>query len=284
LKKSAPFISKPFISALFALAALAYMPTWLHAQVTSSGLSQTSTVWLMGEVHDNPDAHAYRLRDLRVAIDAGWRPAILMEQFDLDRQAELTKAWQTCKQAQCVINRVGQKGWQWPLYEPLIQLALDRRLPLIAANLSRDQLREVMKNGYKAVFDSTTIKSYGLDKPLAQPWLDTQREAIRVGHCNMLPEQMIDPMVSGQAARDIQFAELIAQYAKQGVVLIAGNGHVRRDLGVTQWLADDLQANVTVFAYVEPEGLNASVYDRVRVVPELPRPDPCEVFRKRPNQ
>jgi hypothetical protein len=81
LKKSAPFISKPFISALFALAALAYMPTWLHAQVTSSGLSQTSTVWLMGEVHDNPDAHAYRLRDLRVAIDAGWRPAILMEQF-----------------------------------------------------------------------------------------------------------------------------------------------------------------------------------------------------------
>ena len=37
---------------------------------------------LLGEVHDNPVQHGLRLEVLRRAFEAGWRPAIAMEQFD----------------------------------------------------------------------------------------------------------------------------------------------------------------------------------------------------------
>lgn len=245
-----------------------------------SWAQETPPIWLMGEVHDNSLAHEYRLRDLEASLKSGWRPAILMEQFDVGNQAALTKAWQTCPVASCVVTAAGGKGWDWKLYEPLIQLALDRRLPLIAANLSREQLRKVMKEGFGAVFDSTTIARYGLALPLPQPWLDLQRKAIRDGHCNMLPPQLIDPMVKGQAARDVMFADLLARYAPQGAVLIAGNGHVRKDLGVMQWLDPQLRQRVTVAGYVEPNGIEPQNYDRVRVVASQSRPDPCAVFSK----
>ena len=237
-------------------------------------------IWLMGEVHDNPDGHAYRLRDLQAKVTADWRPALLMEQFNVDQQEALTQAWQTCKQAQCVIDAVGGQGWDWALYEPLIQLALAYRLPLVAANVSREQLGEVMQQGFTAVFDENTIKAYGLDQPLPSDWLEGQRTAIEQGHCNMLPEEMIDPMVNAQTARDVMFAELLQEYAPQGAVLIAGNGHVRKDLGVYAWLPASIKSRVEVYGYVEPGGLSATSYDSVRVVPAHPRPDPCEAFKK----
>lgn len=252
--------------------------TGMHVQ---AGDKATQTpIWLMGEVHDNPEGHAYRLRDLQAAVTADWRPAILMEQFNVDRQDELTQAWRSCKQAQCVIDAAGGKGWDWDLYKPVIQLALAYRLPLIAANVSREQLGQVMQQGFDAVFDESTMKEFGLDKPLPKDWTDGQRTAIREGHCNMLPEEMIDPMVNAQTARDVMFAKLIADYAPQGVVLIAGNGHVRKDLGVYGWLPDTLQPSVQIFGYVEPGGISSTWYDHVRVVPAHPRPDPCEAFRK----
>lgn len=240
----------------------------------------TSPIWLMGEVHDNPEGHAYRLRDLQAAVSADWRPAIVMEQFNVDRQTDLTQAWQTCKEAQCVIDAAGDKGWQWDLYKPLIQLALAFRLPLVAANVSREQLGDVMKQGFGAVFDEKTIKAYGLDKPLPEAWLEGQRIAIREGHCNMLPEAMIDPMVNAQTARDVMFAKIIDEYSPQGVVLIAGNGHVRKDLGVYVWLGEELQSQAKIFGYVEPDGVSSVWYDQVRVVPAHQRPDPCEAFKR----
>lgn len=252
----------------------------VNANASTPSASAAQPIWLMGEVHDNPEGHAYRLRDLQAAVTADWRPAILMEQFNVDRQEELTQAWQTCKEAQCVIDAAGGKGWQWDLYKPVIQLALAYRLPLVAANVSRAQLSDVMKQGFGAVLDDETIKAYRLDQPLPQGWLDGQRIAIREGHCNMLPQEMIDPMVNAQTARDVMFAKMIAEYAPQGVVLIAGNGHVRKDLGVYAWLPEQLKPQAKIFGYVEPGGVNSAWYDQVRVVPAHPRPDPCEAFKR----
>jgi len=252
--------------------------------VGSVGWAAEPPIWLMGEVHDNAQGHFYRLKDLESMLGSTWRPALLMEQFDTDRQDALTKAWQTCKTADCVIQAAGGQGWDWPLYEPLIALALKYQLPMVAANLSREQVRSVMQKGFGAVFDAKTIKQYRLDQPLPQPWLDGQRQAIDLGHCKMLPPPMVDAMVNGQAARDVVFAQLVEQYASQGVVLVAGNGHVRRDLGVYQWLPADLRSRVTIAGYVEPAGLDQRLYDRVRLVEEQARLDPCVTFKSSRRQ
>ena len=50
------------------------------------------TIALLGEVHDNAGHHRMRLDALRRAFDAGWRPALVMEQFDREWQADIERA------------------------------------------------------------------------------------------------------------------------------------------------------------------------------------------------
>ena len=248
---------------------------------TTAAANNNAPLWMMGEVHDNAQGHFYRLKDLEAKLGGQWRPALLMEQFNVEQQPALTKAWQNCESSQCVIDTAGGiKGWNWGMYKPLIDLALKYELPLVAANLSGQQVKDVMKSGFSAVFDGQTIKAYKLDQPLPQPWLDNQRKMLAQSHCNALPADAIDPMVRAQAARDVMFAKLMQEYAVGGAVLIAGNGHVRRDLGVYQWLPEDLASRVKIAGYVEPAGADTFIYDIMRVVNEHKRADPCAQFKK----
>ena len=248
---------------------------------TTAAANNNAPLWMMGEVHDNAQGHFYRLKDLEAKLGGQWRPALLMEQFNVEQQPALTKAWQNCESSQCVIDTAGGiKGWNWGMYKPLIDLALKYELPLVAANLSGQQVKDVMKSGFSAVFDGQTIKAYKLDQPLPQPWLDNQRKMLAQSHCNALPADAIDPMVRAQATRDVMFAKLMQEYAVGGAVLIAGNGHVRRDLGVYQWLPEDLASRVKIAGYVEPAGADTVLYDIMRVVTEHKRGDPCAQFKK----
>jgi len=241
-------------------------------------------IYLMGEVHDNPTVHEARLKRLKQDIGTGWRPAIIMEQFDRERQEDLTRAWQTCVNAVCVIKQAGGKGWNWSLYEPLINLALQYRLPLIAGNVSRQDASKIMRGGYDAVFDAFTQKQLGLLRVWPDSMTAQQTQSIIDGHCGVLPQEIAMPMVLVQRARDAWLAHLVEQYALQGIVLIAGNGHVQRDLGVYRWLPPELLPNVTVMGFVEPGGVDFQAYDEVIVLPAFDRLDPCIVFKKMMRQ
>lgn len=234
-------------------------------------------VLLLGEVHDNPDGHARRYAWLEARVDAGWRPTIAMEQFDRDRQADLDRALAECADAACVIRRAEPDGqrWEWPLYAPVIELALARRLPLRAANLSRADASRVVREGYRAALDDATIASFGLDRPLARDLADGQRRAIDEGHCQQLPASIAEGMVRAQVARDVWMAKVVAAEAGRGdgVALLAGNGHVRRDLGVPRWLEGTAGARAFSVGFVE-EPAEGTFDERVAIVPH-PRVDPC---------
>lgn len=234
-------------------------------------------VLLLGEVHDNPDGHARRYAWLEARVDAGWRPTIAMEQFDRDRQADLDRALAECADAACVIRRAEPDGqrWEWPLYAPVIELALARGLPLRAANLSRADASRVVREGYRAALDDATIASFGLDRPLARDLADGQRRAIDEGHCQQLPASIAEGMVRAQVARDVWMAKVVVAEAGRGdgVVLLAGNGHVRRDLGVPRWLEGTAGARAFSVGFVE-EPAEGTFDERVAIVPH-PRVDPC---------
>jgi uncharacterized iron-regulated protein len=90
-------------------------------------------------------------------------------------------------------------------------------------------------------------------------------------------------MALAQVARDQAMARLVQQHAARGVVLVAGNGHVRRDIGVPRWLDAPLQGRVQVVGQVEraadaPPG----AFDRIVVTPPQPREDPCAAMKRRP--
>jgi uncharacterized iron-regulated protein len=236
---------------------------------------------LLGEVHDNAEHHRLRLSLLRRAVEAGWRPALALEQLDRERQAELERARrERPRDAQHVIDAAGGPGWSWDFYRPFVELALAYDLPLVAANLSRDDGRAIARGGLDAVFDADGQARLGLDRAVPADWQAAQEREIDAGHCHVLPPEAWPALARVQLARDAVMAGLLREHGARGVVLLAGNGHVRRDLGVPRWLPDAERTRVFAVGYLEegdepPPG----AFDAVVVTPRAERPDPCEAFR-----
>lgn len=240
---------------------------------------------LLGEVHDNAEGHRLRLQQLHGYTGSDGFPVVIaMEQFDRGQQPALDAAMERCTDAQCVIDAVapGKSGWDWAHYAPVIQHALDHHIPLVAANLSRADATEVVKRGFQALPESLR-RAYDLDQPLPAALLAGQVAEVREGHCDMLPEAMLEPMARAQVARDVVMADAMrhALPPEGGVVLLlAGNGHVRRDIGVPWWLRGSGEQWISV-GYLEtpPDAEARRHYDSVHEIAPAEREDPCAAFK-----
>jgi uncharacterized iron-regulated protein len=256
-----------------------YMLLWFSLFLigcTNIPVLRAPKILLLGEVHDNPDGHQQRYDYLLRLIEGGWRPALVMEQFDRENQGALSKAQAVCTDADCVIRSAGGKRWDWPYYRPLIELALRYHLPLIAGNVSRAEAAGVMKNGLSVAFDPEIMATYRLLQPLPDDLIQGQRIAIETGHCGKVPESMVRGMVSAQVARDIWMAHALQKNAETGAVLVAGNGHVRRAIGVPRWLAAVAVRGFQSHGFIEQSTDSiASVYDVTHTIAPHQRPDPC---------
>jgi uncharacterized iron-regulated protein len=238
---------------------------------------RSSPIVLLGEVHDNPVQHALRARALRSLLETGARPALLMEQFDRERQADLDRVLaQPGVTPDDVIAAASpadtaMTGWSWRFYRPYIALAIEYRLPVVAANVSRDDTRRVLKEGLPALgFEPNVPADIGA----------AQSSAIVDSHCGMVDARQAGRMVGAQVARDQFMARLIEADASRGVVLLAGNGHVRRDVGVPRWLKAESRARSVSIGLLEPGERDASAFDVVITTPApADRADPCEGMR-----
>ena len=247
-----------------------------HATPTAAPAS--ADLLLLGEVHDSMAGHAARAAMLRTRIEAGRRPAIAMEQFDTGQQAALDAAMRDCADAECVVKKVApeKSGWTWAYYTPVIALAMEYKLPLRAANLSRGDASKIVKGGFAAGLSPELVARYQLDA-LPASLLAAQETEVRDSHCGALPESMVSPMAKAQIARDVVMAETMRMHATTGVVLIAGNGHVRKDIAVPFWLRRDGMAPRAV-GFLEPTS-DAAAFDDVERIPATERPDPCAGFK-----
>lgn len=240
---------------------------------------------LLGEVHDHPAQHRMRARLVgRLAAD---RPQVFFEQFDQEYDAALVSARRAGADADA-LARAGKldAGWRWPLHRPVVQAALDAGLELRAANLSREQTRRIASGG-------------GLEGVPPEPrallerarWRSADEAALRAeileAHCGALPERVAAPMALAQRARDAALAAALGA-APGSAILVAGNGHVRRDRGVPRYLANPQDAVSVGFLETQDGATDpraaagapeAPVYDFVWFTAPQPRPDPCEEFR-----
>jgi uncharacterized iron-regulated protein len=243
---------------------------------------------LLGEVHDNPVQHRLRLELLRRAFAAGWRPALAMEQFDREHQPEIERARRErpldasylIEQAAPGHGKPGS-GWNWEYYRPYVALALEYRVPLLAANLSRSDAAKIVEKDYSAVFEDATVRSLGLDRERTQ-LLTAQQKEIDIGHCHAMPKEQLPAMARAQLARDAVMAAILREHATEGVVLLAGDGHVRRDIGVPSWFDPRVLTRVFAVGFLEqgerpsPE----SAFDAVVITEPASRPDPCAALRR----
>jgi uncharacterized iron-regulated protein len=249
---------------------------------------------LLGEVHDNPAHHAARLKLLDALGASGLKPVVAFEQFDREHDEALQRRLAGGDVTAEDVARAVQfdrKSWDWDLYRPLVEAALRYRMPLRAANLSRAEAGRVAKEGMAAL-GAAQISRLRLETVWSAQKERLLREIIYEGHCRSLPERLIPNMTAAQRARDATLAEALLDPSADGAVLIAGNGHVRRDLGVPLYLRQEgsSDARVVSLGLLEVESgkdraadylaeRTESAYDFAWFTPRAPREDPCKALR-----
>jgi uncharacterized iron-regulated protein len=233
------FIAAALALALAGCAATGHLPDTRRADVV-----------LLGEQHDARTHPAMQQRWVSELARRGSLRALALEMAERGTStAGLPADADEALVRQAL--RWDTQGWPWERYGPAIMAAVRAGVPVVGANLPRTAMRDAMRDA-------------SLDRLLPGPALKAQQQAVRIGHCELLPEQQIQPMTRIQIARDQAMAQTIASLlaAGQTVLLVAGAGHVQPDVGVPLHLPSTL----TVRALVLP--------------PEQTGRDYCAEFRR----
>ncbi len=259
-------------------------------------------VILLGEQHDNPD-HQRIGRDVVVVLAAQGRLAALVVEMVAQGQSTAPNLPATTSENEVkAALQWDDKAWSWEAYGPVVMAAVKAGVPVLGANLPRAQMRSAMADA-------------ALDARLDAAALQSQRQAIREGHCGLLPESQIGPMTRVQIGRDVAMAQVIAQevakvaafaenratnpnaHAPPGqrpnasaapppppkiVLLIAGSGHVDAALGVPRhWPAGVWSRSVLLHGVTQTTpNSTAGKFDAVWPTQAIEAKDYCADLKK----
>lgn len=250
---------------------------------------RSADIVLLGEVHDHPGLHAHRaaLLDAYLSSTGADRPVVLvLEHFDLRDDAQLRAAQRAAPQtpsqwvtAAAPRSRLGG-GWDWTVIAPALQVAARHSTEVRAANRSASELM---------------ADTHAVPVALAAPAQTRLLDILFDGHCGLLSRAAVVPMARMQQLRDDAMAGVLLSARAGGAqpILLAGNGHVRRDFGVPVALAarGAPVPSVLVIGFVEggtaaapaaaSRADDAHAYDVLLQLPPHPRPDPCVALRER---
>ena len=240
--------------ALAMLVSACAAPVGPQAAAWPAGVDVTapaSDVLLLGELHDDP-RHQHWHREAVTALAGRGRLAALALEM---AERGTNTAGLPVDAGEAAVREALQwddRVWSWDAYGPAVMAAVRAGVRVLGANLPRAQMRPAMA-------DAT------LDGRLPPEDLARQQQAVRDGHCGLLPAAQVAPMTRVQVARDVAMAEAVASAAQPGqtVVLLAGSGHVDPRLGVPRHLPASLTARPLAWP-----------------APAAPGKDPCVELRE----
>lgn len=194
---------------------------------------------LLGEQHDAPAQPRLQQRWVETLAHQGTLAGLALEMADRGTSTAGLPANASEDQVRTALHW-NAEGWPWPRYAPAIMAAVHAGAPVFGANLPLEAQQQAMHDS-------------ALDRLLPGPALKAQQQAVRRGHCDLLPETQITPMTRVQIARDRAMADTIAAAAVPGktVVLIAGAGHVEADVGVPRHVPANLMVRSVALPHEE---------------------------------
>ncbi|MDD5325502.1 MAG: ChaN family lipoprotein [Polaromonas sp.] len=226
-------------------------------------------VLLLGEEHTAAAHQQIEQQVVALLAARGLLAALALEMADAGVSTAALKPSATELQARQAL-KWDDKGWPWKAYGPAVMTAVHAGVPVVGANLPRAQM-------------AGSMADRKLDGLLSGPALKAQQQRIRIGHCNLLPENLITPMTRIQIAKDITMANMLSQAVLPGkvVVLLTGAGHADRNLGVPEHLPSDVKARaVHLRAGDASDNQAADAFDSVWPTPAEPEVDNCAGLRK----
>ena len=222
---------------------------------------------LLGELHDNPQHHQARAEIVEQL--ASGRPTVVAEHLEVGKtlvasgnlEADLAKAG------------FDARGWEWPLHRPLFQKIVDLGLPLLGGNLPPEQARKAVRDGPSALPAplAARIARHPLS-PEAEQALDRDLEQ---GHCGHMPAKWLPGMRLAQRARDAAMLAALENAPGRPAILVAGNGHVRKDYGIPSLMGTSSHVSVGFIESPVPDATQHRMYDYVWVTDPAQREDRC---------
>ena len=253
---------------------------------------------LLGETHDNPDHHLLQAEIITALANAGRRPGLAFEMFDMSQAAALSAYLaRSPGDAGGIGEAVGwqKSGWpEWALYQPIAEAGLRAGLKLHAANMSRTEAHALTQSGLAGTAPEL-VQRLQLDRPLPAADAENLNQEIDAAHCGSANKEIIEAMAYAQFARDAHLAyEMSANGEIDGAVLIAGAGHARGDRAVPFHLRRMAPGRAiislaflevsagenTATAYAMPFGGKTLPFDYVWCTPRVNIRDACERFEE----
>lgn len=179
-----------------------------------------------------------------------------------------------------------REAWSWPLHQPLFEAAAAGGGRWIAGNFSRASARALMRPGATQAARVGAVADTAIDPLLsamvdAADWPDSAEQALmlalREGHCQPPPPTVLTMMIRMQRYRDAALASPLRDAADRPTLLLAGNGHVRRDHGVPRYLGA-LSGEALVVGFERRSApVPVGIYDRIvyTETPSAPAESPC---------
>ncbi|WP_458527372.1 ChaN family lipoprotein [Onishia taeanensis] len=252
---------------------------WLDGAALHARLAACETL-IVGERHDNPAHHRLERWLIEHLAATGALGGVAMEMLGPAQQQRLAahspRALLALNDAALQAALDWSPGWDFAAYGPTLRRALALGVPLVAANLSPEAIRERVMANRAPALPAAVAKA--------------QRRAIDEGHCGLLPEARLPGMLAAQVGRDRAMAAALSRLPATAM-LLCGAGHARRDLGVARYLERPEGALSLGLVELPPGAdwqapLPSSVdarpaFDLVWFTPAIKRDDPCRALRRR---
>jgi len=246
--------------------------------------THNADIILLGEIHDNVFQHRVRA-DLISKIQSK-EFAIVSEHLVFG--SEITYSGSLLKDLETI--GFNKKAWSWPTHEVLYKKFEELSLPVFGGNLSEKDINSIYAGRGFSQSDTLVpiVKRSALDSQSKGKLFND----LVVGHCGVVEESLLSFMYKVQRYRDASMAYIASKVAP--AIVIAGNGHVRRDYGVPQIIKKmNPNSNVISIAFLETDKLSEMTdnlikkffkdedTDYIWLTEPVSRVDPCEKLRGR---
>ena len=274
---------RPALSSLALAAALfaAGCAHQSHTLTSDADWQQTLAQWrdakiiALGEQHDQVAHHQWEAQTVTLLAAQQRLSALVIEMAPAGGNTTSLPRSASDEQVRDALQWSqggGAGGWPWKDYGPMVMNAVRAGVPVLGGNLPRAQMKQIMGE-----------TRYDSHLP-ASGW-QLQLDAIKDGHCGLLPESQFAPMARIQLARDEAMAGVTVAAVKnagpgQTVLLVAGRGHVRRDIGVPAWLPADLKSKVAIAQSDKAQDAINLKADKLLTLTGNPSKDQCAELRE----
>ncbi|MEB3291639.1 MAG: ChaN family lipoprotein [Synechococcales bacterium] len=215
----------------------------------------TLQVVYLGETHDQAEDHELQLAIIQALYQRQPKLVIAMEMFQRPYQSAIDRFLGGEIDTNTLLRQTEYEkrwGFPWQFYEPIVQFAKQKQIPVIALNVPTEVTRKVGRKG----LTSLTIAERRFIPPLSaiemgpEPYQTKLRELYDSFHSRKGSQTGFHHFFQAQVLWDETMAERISQILQQQpdrlVVVLAGQGHVWEGHGIPRRVARRLSRSANL--------------------------------------